>query len=92
MQSEPPNAEPPKRKRRWFQYSLRTLLLLTMALGIGSRWITVRAQRQKAAVDAILNDGGAVVYDYQIDAAGGVIPDAKPPGPDWLRKWSRSPS
>ena len=26
MPTEPPNAEPPKRKRRWFQFSLRSLL------------------------------------------------------------------
>ena len=25
MQTDPPKAEPPKRKRRWFQFSLRTL-------------------------------------------------------------------
>ena len=25
---EPPNAEPPKRKRRWFQFSLRSLLIM----------------------------------------------------------------
>ena len=28
MQAEPPKAEPPKRKRRWFQFSLRTLLIV----------------------------------------------------------------
>ncbi len=27
MEAEPPNADPPKRKRRWFQFSLRTLLI-----------------------------------------------------------------
>jgi hypothetical protein len=29
MQTEPPKAEPPKRKRRWFQFSLRTPLVFT---------------------------------------------------------------
>ena len=27
MQTEPPTAEPPKRKRRWVQFSLRTLMI-----------------------------------------------------------------
>jgi predicted small integral membrane protein len=30
MQTESPEAEPPKRKRRWFQFSLRTLMIFTM--------------------------------------------------------------
>jgi hypothetical protein len=28
MQTEQPKTEPPKRKRRWFQFSLRTLFLV----------------------------------------------------------------
>jgi hypothetical protein len=28
MQAEPPKADPPKRKRRWFQFSLRTLMIV----------------------------------------------------------------
>jgi hypothetical protein len=30
MQTEPSEAEPPKRKRRWFQFSLRALLVVTL--------------------------------------------------------------
>ena len=30
MQTEPPKAEPPKRKRRWFQFRLRTLMIVTL--------------------------------------------------------------
>jgi hypothetical protein len=37
MQSEPPKAEPPKRKRRWFQFSLRTLMIFTLICAVGSR-------------------------------------------------------
>jgi hypothetical protein len=33
MQTEPPKAEPPKRKRRWFQFSLRTLMIGVAASG-----------------------------------------------------------
>jgi hypothetical protein len=31
MQTEPPKADPHKRKRRWFQFSLRTLLIAVVA-------------------------------------------------------------
>ncbi len=34
MQTEPPKAEPPKRKRRRFQYSLRTLLIAVALLAV----------------------------------------------------------
>ena len=32
MQTEPPNADPPKRKRRWLKFSLRTLMILMSLL------------------------------------------------------------
>ena len=35
MESEPSKAKPPKRKRRWFQFSLRTLLIFTVVCAIG---------------------------------------------------------
>jgi hypothetical protein len=34
MESEPPKADPPKRKHRWFQFSLRTLLIVVTLLAI----------------------------------------------------------
>jgi hypothetical protein len=34
MQSEPPEADPPKRKRRWFQFSLRTLMIAVTLLAV----------------------------------------------------------
>jgi hypothetical protein len=34
MEAEPPNADSPKRKRRWFQYSLRTLLIGVTLLAV----------------------------------------------------------
>ncbi len=89
MQTEPSKADPPKRKRRWLQFSLRSLLLAVLIVAIGmAAWIVPiknRAQRQKEAVDAILKGGGFVVYDYQ-EYGERIHEDAKPPGPDWLRK------
>ena len=34
MQTEPTKAEPPKRKRRWFQFSLRTQLIVVTLDGL----------------------------------------------------------
>jgi hypothetical protein len=34
MQTEPPKADPPRRKRRRFQFSLRTLLIFVMLLAV----------------------------------------------------------
>jgi hypothetical protein len=34
MQAEPPKAEPPKRKRRWFQFSLRTLMIVVAIVAV----------------------------------------------------------
>jgi Leucine Rich repeat len=83
MEAEPPQADPPKRKRRWFQFSLRTLMILTLLVCVGmATWVIPmknRAERQKAAVAVILKEGGEVDYDYW--------PLRKePPGPIWLRK------
>jgi Leucine-rich repeat (LRR) protein len=36
MEAEPPKADPPKRKRRWFQFRLRTLLVGTLIVGLAS--------------------------------------------------------
>ncbi|HEV2970986.1 MAG TPA: hypothetical protein VGY55_13520 [Pirellulales bacterium] len=38
MQTEPPKAEQPKRKRRWFQFSLRSLFVVTTIVAVAV-WI-----------------------------------------------------
>jgi hypothetical protein len=91
MQVESPHAEPPKRKRRWFQFSLRTLLIGVTLLAAACSWFggkMERARRQRAAVDCIGKHGGSVVYDYQLDELGNVRSDAAPPQPSWLRSLS----
>ena len=55
----------PKRKRRWLQYRLRTLLALMLLTGIGMGWVTVRmraAYRQHETVLAIREAGGEAYY------------------------------
>jgi uncharacterized membrane protein YcjF (UPF0283 family) len=34
MQTEPPKADAPKRKHRWFQFSLRTLMIVVTQLAV----------------------------------------------------------
>jgi hypothetical protein len=81
MQTEPPKADPPKRKRRWFQFSLRSLLIFTLICAIASAWLgreIERKRKEREAVAAIVKLGGRARYDYQ-------LLDAKPTGPNWLR-------
>ena len=58
-------AAKPTLKRRWFQFSLRTLLIGTAVIGgvadRGLRWIAP-AQRQRAAVQMVERLGGSVTY------------------------------
>jgi hypothetical protein len=34
MRTEPPKADPPKRKGRWFQFSLRSLMIVVTLLAL----------------------------------------------------------
>ena len=84
------SAAPPDR-RRWFRFSLRTLMFALTVLCV---WLGVKvnaARRQREAVQAILQAGGTVFYDYQTVPVSGA-PDsfninssATLPVPAWLR-------
>jgi hypothetical protein len=54
-----------KPRRRWYQYSLRTLLLLMLLVSVGMSAVATRmrtARRQRDAVAAIQESGGSVAY------------------------------
>jgi hypothetical protein len=88
MEAEPPKADLPKRKRRWFQFSLRTLLILTAIVAIASAWLGKRIEqkrKERDAVAAIIESGGYVRYDYQY-MNGRVDLNAEPAAAGWLRK------
>ena len=78
-----------KPKLRWFQYSLRTLLIFMTLMACGSGWLALKiqqAKKQHAAVAAFLRSHGELTYDYQYDAQGNFLPNAKPPALLWLRE------
>ena len=80
----------PKPRRRWLRCSLITLLVLVASAGIGMSWIAHRLQlsmRQQEAMEAILEAGGRVKCDFEIDQSGNPLPQAPPPRPAWQRYW-----
>jgi hypothetical protein len=44
MQTERPKVEPPKRKRRWYQFSLRSLMVFTMVVAVACGWVGWQAK------------------------------------------------
>ena len=87
MEAVPDKIEP-QRKRRWFQFTLRSLLIFVTLVGCGLGWLGFKvrvAHRQQANVAAIVKLGGNVEYDYDNDAQGNRVPNPTPPGPKWLR-------
>ena len=70
-----------KHKRRWLQFSLRSLMIFTMICAAVSGYLAKKIEQKRheqAAVDAIVKLGGLVSYDY--DQGGG----AREPTPAWL--------
>ena len=54
-------------RRRWFQFSVRSLFLLTLLVALGLGWFMTefrRAKRQTEAVAEIIGSGGTVDYDW----------------------------
>jgi hypothetical protein len=71
----------PKRKRRWYQFSLRTLLIFTAIVALACGWLATKIEekrREREAVEAIIKLGGDVTYDYQYTYS------REPSGPIWL--------
>jgi Leucine-rich repeat (LRR) protein len=97
MEAKPCPVVPPKRKRGWCQFSLRTLLILTTLLGIGAGLLSqkiARKRREWDAVQAILKLGARVDFDdcgasrHGTWVGGGAERDMDehPTGPRWMRE------
>ena len=61
MEAEPQKADPPKRKRRWFQFSLRTLLIGVTLLAVPCAYVGWQAKtvcKRKSLLLFIVDNGG----------------------------------
>jgi hypothetical protein len=80
----------PKRRRRFWQFSLRTLLVLITVFSLWLGLWVKDARRKKEALDAVLQMRGFVEYAHQFPGGkrgGGKRNDkAEPTAPAWLRK------
>lgn len=84
-----PKRAPPKHRLRWFQFSLRTLLILMVICGVACALVMKRVERkrrEREIVAAMEKLGACVEYDYQLDANRNLKWPAVPPGPAWLRR------
>ena len=75
---------------RWqFQFSIRSLLALTVIVALPCSWLAVelkRAKGQRDAVTATQMAGGRLRYEYNFVTGGGITAGVpEPPGPAWLR-------
>jgi|GEM_PF-2034355 len=83
METAPINSPPPQGKRRWYQFSLRTLLILTLILAIPCAWLgrrLERKRRERNAVKAVTAKFGQTHYDYELENR------SEADGPAWLRR------
>ncbi len=81
-----------KPTRRWFQFSLRTLLLFVLLVSLSLSWFAVKRQqatRQEKAVEAIRKAGGNVAYDYYNLFRTRRFGNHWPGRPAWLREFLR---
>jgi hypothetical protein len=91
METDTPAAAP-KRKLRWYQYSLRTLLILVTLFAVACSWFAVKmkeAGEQKEARMALLRLGGDVRCDCDLNGCG----DGYLSGPTkeiWAPKWMQN--
>ncbi len=77
-----------KPRRRFLQFSLRTVLVVMTVLGVWlGTWLD-RGRREEAAVEALSqNECVLMNYDFQLDDNGGITLPSPLPGPAWAREW-----
>src|SRR5437870_4827484 len=65
-------SETPNRSRRWFQFSLRSLLALMFVFACGLGWLANERQKVKArreAIQALSKSGGTVLWYANLQPA-----------------------
>ena len=71
-----------------FQFSILSLLVLTVAVALACSWLAVEmkaAREQGVLVNEFKSGGVKVQYDWEFDAGGNPLLTARPSGPAWLR-------
>ncbi|MCE9546192.1 MAG: hypothetical protein K8T25_11815 [Planctomycetia bacterium] len=74
-------------RRRWFQFSLRTLFILTTLAAIlfaSLSWWSYKARQQREAVASLRAAGAIVMYDFQLAQRPPVKVLRPPHRPAWL--------
>jgi hypothetical protein len=80
MEGEPPKADPPKRKRRWFQFSLRTLMIVVTLLAVLCGYVGWQAKivrHRRELIRQVVAAGSYVGFDFALE-----LKDSIP----WLRR------
>ena len=75
-----------KPRRRWYQYSLRTLLIVVTIIGCGFGWLgaKVRIVRERKAMRSEIERRGALVINLDDTVWS---PDTKPEPVGLIRRW-----
>ena len=72
----------PNPRRRWLQFSLRTMFVVVtvFCVVLGTIGVQIKKARdRRQAVAAIRELGGAIAFQHQLDRT-------EPPGPEWFRQ------
>jgi len=75
---------------RWFQFSIRSLLVMVVAVALPFSWLGVemnKAREQRKAVEAFTELTGAAGHEWECDKSGNFILDARPLETAWLQSW-----
>jgi hypothetical protein len=71
----------PKRRHRWWQFSIATMLTAMTVAAIALGLWTSAARKQEQAAKTLREKGWRIVYHHEMHSA-----KPQPPGPDWLRE------
>jgi len=90
MHRLPPNSTEPEPKLRWYQYSLRSILIVAIMFCLLFAWIGVKirqGQKQKEIVEWVEKNGGRVHYDIPFNPEANNSASNNLPSRGFLAVW-----